>query len=238
MKGLFVLGSFLIFATFSGQGEDLSAPRRNPVPGPTQSITVRGEGEAAAAPDRAVLQLGVELQARTAKAAQDGIAEIMHKIVEQLKKLGLSDNALQTAGISLVPIYAKPNPEAEMVDAYRGSDVLRVQIDDLDRVGKAIDAAVAAGANRLQGISFQLRNDLPQRAHALELAVQQAHTKAEAIAHALGVKLGPVHSVSEEGALVEPRPLMMARMAVSTPVEAGEVRVQAAVTITYALKLD
>ena len=67
-----------------------------------------------------------------------------------------------------------------------------------------------------------------QRQEALRLAVQEARSKAEAIADALGVRLGPVQQVNESGvSIIRPQAYyarggaMMAEA--STPVEPGQV---------------
>lgn len=207
------------------------------------TLTVGGQGEVAAPPDRATVRLGAEAQAADAAAAQSTVNATMQKALAEIQRVGIPERAIQTTGLNLSPVYAprEPGQEAELprVIAYRASNSIQVQVDDLARVGKVIDAGVAAGANRLQGVSFELQNDLPQRTRALTLAAQEAKTKAQTIAAALQVELGQVREITEGGVSVIPRQenfaasRMMAMDAAPTPVQPGEVRVQASVTVRY-----
>ena len=203
------------------------------------SVTVRGEAEVSAPPDRAVVQLGAETQSETAAVAQNQINSVMKAVLEEVRKAGVPNAALQTSNLELTPVYSNPRPDGteQRIVAYRASNVVRVQLDDLSLVGKVIDAGLHAGANRVQGISFTLKNQGPTQAEALDQAVHEARTKADAIARALGQRLGPVLEVIEEGARVRPPvPMMAMRVASSpTPVESGQVEVQGSVTVRYAL---
>jgi len=126
------------------------------------------------------------------------------------------------------------------IAGYRASNILQIRADDLKLIGPAIDAAVGTGVNQLQGISFSLKNDTEQRQQALQDASRQAAAKASAIAAALNLQLGAVDRVIEGNAYIEParaefgRGVAMAA-AVATPVEPGQVQVQATVTVQYRL---
>ena len=125
------------------------------------------------------------------------------------------------------------------VVAYRAGNTIEVTVEDAKLVGKVIDAGLGAGANRLEGVSFGLKNDLPQRTAALRSAVEEARTKAQSMARALDVPLGSVREVVEGDVHVLRHErfaagrAIMAADAMQTPVEPGEVRVQASVTIHY-----
>ena len=209
----------------------------------TPMLTVSGQGEVFAPPDRATIRLGAEAQAPDAAAAQSAVNATMQKALTEIQNTGIPDKAIQTTGLNLSPLYAprKPGHEAEppRVIGYRASNTIQIQVDDLARVGKVIDAGVAAGANRLQGVSFDLQNDLPHRRRALSLAAQEAKTKAETLAAALQVELVKLREATEGGVSIIPRQesfaasRVMAMDAAPTPVQPGEVRVQASVTVRY-----
>ncbi len=239
---LSLLTAFLLVSLSSrGIGQD-AAPRPDKVKMPP-TLTVSGQGEVAAPPDRATIRLGAEAQADNAAAAQSAVNATMQKALADIQKTGIPERSIRTTGLNLTPVYApqKPGQEAELprVAAYRASNTIQIQVDDLPLVGKVIDAGLAAGANRLQGVSFELQNDLPHRTRALTLAVEEAKTKAQAIADALKVHLASVSEVTEGGVSVFPQQenfaatRMMAMDAAPTPVQPGEVRVQASVTVRY-----
>ncbi|HWN95141.1 MAG TPA: SIMPL domain-containing protein [Methylomirabilota bacterium] len=204
-------------------------------------MTVTGTGETTAAPDHAVVRLGATAQAEEAAAAQISVNEVMQKALAEIERIGIVRRSIRTSGLTLMPIYAPQKPDRAIeprVVAYRAGNTIEVIVEDTKLVGKVIDAGLGAGANRLEGVSFGLRNDLPQRTAALRAAVDEARTKAQTIARALDVPLGSVREVIEGGVQVfRPERFATARGmmadAMQTPVEPGEVRVQASVTIHY-----
>ena len=80
-------------------------------------------------------------------------------------------------------------------------------MENLERVGAVIDAALGAGANQLDGVYFGLENDLETRTDALRAAITEARRKAQAMADALGVQLEAVLSVNE-GSVIIQQPVM------------------------------
>ena len=128
------------------------------------------------------------------------------------------------------------------ITGYRASNEVSVELSDLAKVGPAIDAAIGAGANRVVGVSFHLQDDLEVRRRALGQAIREAQQKAETMAAALGVPLGPVLEVQEGGVSVQPirypqGAAMMRSQAASsaTPVQPGRITVRASVQIRYRL---
>ena len=215
-----------------------------PPPGPSvPSVTVSGSAEVAAAPDRATVSLGAVVESKQAQEAQKQIAQIMQRVIKDIKAQGVPDDRIRTTGLSLNPVYSHPapragqEPEAPRVVGYRAANTVRVQVADLERLGGVIDAGIAAGANQLNSLSFDLRDDLKHRKQALQLAAQEARAKAEAIAVSLNLQLGEVIEVREEGGPgaypVERR--LAAPAAAGTPIQPGQVQVNAAVHVRFRL---
>jgi uncharacterized protein len=207
-----------------------------------RTLTVTGTGEAMAAPDRAVVRLGATAQAAEAAAAQLNVNDIIEKALSQIENAGIAKRSIRTSGLTLTPIYAPQKPDRATeprVVAYRAGNVVEVTVEDIKLVGKAIDAGLGAGANRLEGVTFGLKDDLPQRNIALKKAVEEARAKAQTIARSLDISLGGVREVVEGGVHILPQErfaasrAMIAADGMQTPVEPGEVRVQASVTIHY-----
>lgn len=209
------------------------------------TLTVTGQAEVSARPDQATVRLGAVAQAEQAGAAQQQVNRIMEAAIEKIKALGIADAAISTAGLSLQPVYNQPPPrpandqpfEPQIV-AYRASNTVQVRIDDLSKVGPIIDAGVGAGANQLEGLTFELKDDTEAKSRALRQAVASARAKATAIAEAMDIRLGPVHNVTEVSNTFMPRMeygVAMARMAadVSTPVQPGQVQINATITVQY-----
>jgi uncharacterized protein len=208
-------------------------------------LTVSGSGQARVAPDEANVRLGVIAQAATARAAQDQVNQAANAVLEAIRKLGVKAEDIQTSGLSLSPQYSQPRPgkedQAPKISGYQANNTVTVRVEDLTKVGPVIDAGLGAGANTLDGVEFGLRNDEAARSQALADAALKARSKAQTLAKALGLRLGDILEVSEGGiSFTPPQPypqrgrLMMAEAAMAdTPVSAGQVGVQASVTIRY-----
>lgn len=214
-------------------------PSLEPVP----SLTVSGDGESRVAPDEATVRLGVLTQAPTARAAQEQVNRTANAILEAVRRLGVTAEQIQTSDLSLSPVYAQNRPgndNAEpRITGYQANNVVTVRLQKLEQVGPVIDAGLGAGANRLEGVAFGLRNDRAARAEALTAAVAEAQAKAQALARALKVRLVQILDVGEGGLRVAPQPYTKGRMMVQaeamsdTPVSAGQVGVSATVTVHW-----
>ena len=230
------MGAWLLAATAMAQSGPAAGPG---VP----AIVVSGNAEVAAAPDRANLSLGAVVESKQAQDAQKQIAQIMQRVIKDIKAQGVPNEKIRTAGFSLNPVYSHPaprtgqEPEAPRIIGYRAANTVRVQVDDLERVGGVIDAGIAAGANQLNGLTFDLREDLKYREQALQLAVREARSKAEAIAAGLNLQLGEVIEIREESGPasypVERR--LAAPSAAGTPIQPGQVQVSAGVQVRFRL---
>jgi len=205
-------------------------------------ITVSGSGQSFSEPDEGTVRLGVEAQERRAREAQASANTKASALLAAIKKLGINEDQIRSTRITLQPIYAPQTPERVQeprIVAYRANNTVSVRVLNLQQVGPVIDAGLDAGANRLEGVHFGLRNDLPARQQALEQAVKEARQKADTMARALGVRLGRLQTAQEGGVHVNPPPMMMAGTAEmrgrgdSTPVSPGEVEVGASVTLQY-----
>jgi len=208
-------------------------------------LTVSGTAELQVEPDEAVVEVGVEAERPTADAAQAEASRIAAEIFRGLGELDIDATAVQTSQLMLNPVYdyrRGADEGAPRVIAYRASNVVSVRLRDLAKIGPVIDAATRAGANRVQGVQFRLRNDLEPRQKALRQATEEARAKAEAIAGALGVRLGPVLAVEEGGVSLQPVQLgqmqMMraeAKASFDTPISTGQITISATVRVRYRL---
>lgn len=213
------------------------------------TVVVSGDGEVRTAPDEATVRLGVTAQADTAGDAQEQVNATASAVLQAVRAAGVDEQAVQTSRLSLFPVYdQRPRRgvdggegEPEIV-GYRASNVVAVRVEELERIGPVVDAAVRAGANEVQGVDFQLRDDAGPRREALKRAVAEARAKAEAMAEALGLRLGEVLEADEGG--VNVRLPQLGRTAVRmeaamggapTPVAPGDVTVSAGVTLRYRL---
>ena len=198
---------------------------------PPDTITVIGNGSVTTVPDRASFAFTVETRAATAAAALAQNATETRAVISAVKAAGVADDDIQTAQVSLSP----QTNDTGKVTGYVASNTITANIRQLDRAGRVVDAAVAAGATGISGPSlFRSDQDALSRS-ALKDAVANARTKAEALAAAANVSLGRVRAIVEGGGEV---PVLgaaaKAGAPASTPIEPGTTEITATVTVTYA----
>ena len=157
-----------------------------------RTIEVDGSGETRTSPDTADLDLAIETQAKTAEEAANRNAALAAKVIDALKsKLG-DKGKITTGGYSLNPEYDQRQSEKPRIIGYNAQNTVTVNTGALDLVGALIDSAIAAGANRVNSLNFSVKDDTKARTEAIAIATRDARAQAEALASALGVKLGKV----------------------------------------------
>src|SRR4051812_49044749 len=199
-----------------------------------RTISMTGHGEVRSAPDMAQVTAGVVTSAMTAAQALTANTARMKTVFAALQKLGIAEKNIQTVNFSVSPQYANGNNEAPRLTGYQVNNDVAVRLEDVSRLGAALDVLVGAGANQMNGISFDIREPAPLLEKARAGAVTDARLRAETYARAAGVTLGPIQSISESGG--EVRPLRMAPMAFAAkavPIAAGEQSVTADVSVVW-----
>ena len=208
------------------------------------TLQVSGSGEVEVSPDRARISFAVETQAETAGEAGQANAALMDRVISQVRATGLEGLRVETSGYQLQPQYRTGEDRVREIYSYIARNTLQVIVDDVDAVGRLVDTALGAGANRVASLAFELQDGEPHRMEALRRAVDQARAEAQVIASALGMRLGQPVSV-QGGAQRPPRgpTLAFARAEMmedvaATPVEAGLQTVSASVNVTFRLLPD
>jgi uncharacterized protein len=205
-------------------------------------VVTAGEAIVKRVPDRAWVQITAESRARNPREAQKLNSDVMSAVLQKLKGAGLPPDALQTRGYDLQPEYDYNNGR-QTVRGYVARNTVEVRVDDLPRVGEIVDMAVTAGATSVGGVRFDLKEKDAAEREALRLAVEDARRRAEAAAAGAGMKVERVIRIEEQRVVVTPpRPAMMAmrgeaaQSAGAPPVEAGELELRGAVTLTATIK--
>jgi uncharacterized protein YggE len=234
MRQLAVLG--LVFLPFTAAAQQ--PPAEQP-----RTLSVTGVGTVEREPEKAVVTLAVESEASTARDASERNAELMVAVVAAVRGAGIPERDIRTISYQLVPVYGRPPQDGTppRIAGYRAMNMVLVNVDSIGRVGRVIDAAIGAGANRVANLSFELRDFETARNQALERAVTAARREAEAVAAAAGQRLGEPLNITTSTMYPEPRPMMMdaimaRQAAVETPIEAGTLTVRATVNIVYKLE--
>lgn len=209
---------------------------------PPRTISVSGEGQAAAAPDLAIVAGGTQVQARTAKEAMDGNSRAMRQVQEALREAGVAERDISTSALSLRPtIEYQPNTNRPRVVGYTAGHQLQVHVRDLAKLGDVLDRMVSAGANQVDGLQLTVSDWSKKVDEARAAAIADARRKAEVLAKAAGARLGRVISISEQGGgALAPPPMLrrgapMAAAAEPVPVASGDQMFRVDVSVSWEL---
>ncbi|HYD00657.1 MAG TPA: SIMPL domain-containing protein [Phycisphaerales bacterium] len=165
----------------------------------TGTVSATATARVMRAPDYLDVHLGVETISDTAQDAQAKCTATMEATLAALQKLGLEKYEPQTGTVTLAPRYTEQyrSLEERKIIGYTATNTVRVRTTDLKATARVIDAALKAGANRVDGISFGIREYLAAREEALAMAAKAAKRKAEVLAGALDLALGRVVALTE-----------------------------------------
>jgi len=194
----------------------------------TPQIAVGARGEVKVVPDRATIQISVQTRAATAAAAASENATKQKAVIDALRALGIAANDIATSNYNVYPEQRyEPNKEPVVV-GYNVTNTLSVELKSIVLVGRAIDTALAKGANMITSLQFYASNTEAARQEAIAIAVRKARSDAEAAARAAGGSISGLLEISI-GAYSPPppRPMEMKRdMAMAaqadTPISAGD----------------
>lgn len=200
-----------------------------------RTLAMTGHGEIRGVPDMAQVTAGVATTAPTAAQALSANSARMKGVFAALEKLGVPQKNIQTTNFFVSPQYTNGDNNApRRLTGYQVNNDVTARIEDVNKLGGALDALVAAGANQINGVSFSIQNDAPLLENARAQAIADARARAETYAKAAGVSLGPILSISEGGGQPPPRPMYrMAAMAAETQIAPGEQSITADVSVVW-----
>jgi uncharacterized protein len=212
-----------------------------PEPAQSQSdeprrVTVSGVGSVDSVPDVVSFSFGVETNGAGADDALEANARQMRRVIEALRAAGVSVKDIRTESVSLMP---RLDDEGRTIAGYTARNSVRAEVDELARAGGVVDAAVDAGANEVYGLTLAREDQDALYRKALGSALEDARTKAVALADAGGASIGRVLTIVESGSAEPPIAYQSAALAArsaETPIEPGTEQIQARVTVTFALR--
>jgi uncharacterized protein YggE len=193
------------------------------------SISVTSHAEVKVVPDRANIQISVQTRAATADAAAAENARKQKAVIDALRALRIDAKDIATSGYNVYPEQRyEPNKEPVVV-GYNVTNTLSVELRDVALVGRAIDAALANGANLINSLQFYASNTDAARQEAIAMAVKKARSDADAAARAAGGSITGLLEVSVGSSYAPPpRPIelrakgMIAQASADTPINAGD----------------
>lgn len=223
----------------------LPATAQTPPSQPAPDLVIAsGEGVVKRAPDQAFVTVAAEARSRQPAEAQTQNAAVATAIRSRLSDFKLATDAVRTVSVDMQPQFDWANGK-QTLRGYVATNVIEVRLDDVTRVGDVIDAVIAAGATRVTGVRFTLKDMAGIEQQALKLASAAALARATAMAEGVGRNIDRVVRLDETGSdtVPPPRPVMMRLRgeaadgaAPETPVTAGDVEARVSVTLHALLR--
>ena len=217
----------LLFSSMSVQAEEL--PRR--------SLTVSGSAEVTAKSDTAAIYLSVETESAQVKNAARENAQIMTDVRNAVIAAGADASRIETQNYNVYPQNIYDDKGRVKSKKYKCTNSMKVVVSRLDKTAAVMDAAVEAGANRIDSVS----KTQEYKEEALRQATAAALRKAQIMAGTLGRSVVNVISVNEDSADVTPYRAMNVRMMAgaaadakeSTPLSPGDTKLHSRVTVVF-----
>jgi uncharacterized protein len=201
---------------FGQQDDDSSA-----IP---STVSTSGTSTTEVRQDQVSVTVGVETNGTTAQEAVSQNANLTAQVIAAVRGLGISEDRIETSSFSVSPVYEArqplqpcieiypPPPECDTrqeIIGYRATNTVTATLDvpflrmltqptpDLN-AGQVIDAAVGAGANRVDTIVFFISPDRQQeiRDTLISDAIANARQRANIAAEALGMTISGVQSAT------------------------------------------
>lgn len=232
----------LVFAFLQGANAPVLAQEES-----RATVRVGGEGTVRTAPDQAVVRFGIVSRAETAEEARSQNATAARNAMNAVRELDIPEEDMRMETLRLQP-RREYNRKKQTYEekGYEATRLVVVELDTLDVLPQLIAEVVQRGANRLEGINYQLSDRESVRNEALRRAAQAARGKAQLLTETLEAQLGEVYQINEQSFdFVEqsPQPRMM-KMSEAAQDEAepepeayaaGEIEVTAQVEVIFNL---
>ena len=205
------------------------------------TLSLSADGVVRAAPDLAVIDVGVTTSAPRAADAIARNRSKMSAVVTALRVQGIAAADIQTSALELNAQYFDDQGRApRKLTGYETHNTVTVRVHDLPKIGTVVDALVGAGANQVDDLQFKIEDTRALEDEARRAAVQALAAKADLYARATGYRIKRLVRLSEGGAMYQPLARMSMALALPaqpapTPVSPGELTVRISVNGEYEL---
>ena len=202
-----------------------------------RTISVQGIGGVAAKPDSANARAGIETRCATPDEALAANTKTMTALMTALKHYGVAERDIETSAFDVSPIYGQATPRGvNSIEGYQVINQVSVRVRDLSKLGVLLSSLVEAGANRLNGVSYEIADPAPFVDQARKAAIADARKRADLYAAAAGAKIKQVLSISEGSGYAPPMPVSLRAMkagAEAVQVAGGEQNITVSVAVVY-----
>lgn len=214
----------------------MSIPAQAAEPG---TVAVGGHGEVSAAPDIAVISVGVEVRKPTAAEALEAHAVAAQALLDAVRSEGVSDRDIRSESVWLNPVYEYDQSGNSFLAGFQAGQTFSVKVRDVTGAGEVLRAAVDAvgDAGRINGVAFDIGDRAALRHRARAAAFKDARSKAAQYAQLSDRRLGDLVSVNEATSSGGPIPILTSQVADgAVPIAPGEIKEEIDVAVVYQLR--
>ena len=240
-KSIFIVGALLLAVLVSACGGPTTI---NQAAAPAvRTVSVSGSGQAFLEPDIAYIYLGVHTEKLTASEAVAENNTQTETMIQALRDFGIDAKDIRTTNFSIWP-SDKYDPSTGLPTGektYMVDNTVYVTVRELDRLGDLLDTVVAAGANTVNSVQFDVADKDNALKDARAQAVKDAQAKAQELAEAAGLSLGEIHAI--EFFDNQPYPFFEGKggggrdvAAAAVPIQPGQLTFTVTVNVSYVLK--
>jgi uncharacterized protein YggE len=174
-------------------------------------INVSGSAEIKVVPDEVDLKVGVETRDENVLTAKDDNDQRVAAALDFLKSRGVKDKDVQTDFVTIEPVYddnsGSINPRTGLPwNAKTGTTTkpifylvrkaIGIKLTDVADFDMVLAGLITNGVNTVQGVEFRTTELRKYKDQARAEAIKAAKEKADAMASALGVKVGKPLDIS------------------------------------------
>ena len=226
-----------------------------PAPQEPRLISVTGDAEVRVVQDEVVLTLGVETWDKDLDVAKGQNDAIVKKVLALATDHNIDPQHVQTDYINIEPRYRHGTYEEQDFIGFFVRKTIVITLRDISKFEDLLTAALGVGVNYVQGIEFRTTELRKYRDEARAMAIRAAREKAIALAKELGQAVGEPHAIREDqsgwwsgysawwGSRLGGRMTQNVIQEIGGTFSAGEgavapgqIRVQARVTVSFALE--
>lgn len=159
-------------------------------------MTASGTGTVYLTPDVAYVYIGVQTKSPNVAKALDENNRNAAAISKTLQELGVEAKDIQTSAFNIYPMPSEYGPNGEVLsNDYVVDNTVYITVHDLPKLGEILNAVVKAGANSINGVSYDVMDKEASFNEARQMAIDNAKQTASDMASAVGIKLGKLTSV-------------------------------------------
>ncbi|HWI60484.1 MAG TPA: SIMPL domain-containing protein [Symbiobacteriaceae bacterium] len=158
-------------------------------------ITVTGEGEVKVRPDTVLVTFGVTLHRASAVDAEKEALAAMTLIQTALAKAGAEEGRIELSSIQLTPDTYQDFSGTVRISGFQAKGTVQGVLRSIGRVQEALDAGLSAGATSVESVQYTLADAETSKQAAMKAALENARTRAAAMARAEGERLGSLQSM-------------------------------------------